>query len=550
MYNVFMPQWILGSLSLTVGIFIAITAQATTEDTLAELRSQCYDVYKAQYDDALTYLPSVASQDIDVTQLDLPEALEQNFGVSEADLTGLADLTDALQQANEFMAPYAQEAYLELAQINIDLADCYLEQGADAQPLRDQAQANYDAIADYNFLDAFSSQPTGTPVITVTANTTQTIRLRAYCLDSGGDIPDTGEEYYLAGTLDQLQGDSLCTAIQSAKTFDEISAAQGEIWTTNTALLPSSELDDVIPGTDEPTTTTTAIETTIQNNISNPVATGVAIGGGVLALVSMLALVLHWGPKPLAISGIILGAGLATTGIVLAKEIATPSLYQAAQQGQVIVTATSPGSFTALDVTIQNLTDQDLTLSTTCLRFIPKTSTHDPDLAVSYDNYDITVEDINAGEVDWDDIEESYDDAEYDEGHNAQRLGTGDVIDDDPPPLPPPPPEPEDTLDIEELKRRIKDQMDAAEKKFKEDPTEDNLRDLIEETQKCQALGCSEHDPMDDVGDTWQKNVDKALEQYKNDPSDLNRQALERATEIGQAFGSNTDAAVDALLNQ
>ena len=76
------------------------------------------------------------------------------------------------------------------------------------------------------------------------------------------------------------------------------------------------------------------------------------------------------------------------------------------------------------------------------------------------------------------------------------------------------------------------------------------LKDFLKEAQKCMALGCGETDPMDGVGDAWQKAVDSALERYNNDPSDLNREQLERATEIGQMLGSNTDAAVGALLGQ
>ena len=541
---------------------------ADTETTLAELRSQCYDVYKAQSDEARLYLPTVASQDINIAELNLPEVFQQNLGVSNEDLAGLDEM---LRQANEFMAPYAQEAYLDLAQINIDLANCYIENGADAEALRAEAQATYDTIAAYDFLQAFSSTATGSPTVTVAPHSTKSVRVRAYCLDGGRSVPNVGEEYYLAGTLDQLQGEGLCQTIQSAQDFSAVSAAQGEIWSTSTALRPSSELD----GVTESTTPTSDAQTetegissvelvqyagllpAIQADISNPVAAGVAVTGGVLTIISLLALVLHWGPKPLSIGGVLIGTGLIAGGIIViatrtasATEIAQPSLYDAAKKNQVIVQATSTGSFTSLDVTITNLTDETLTLSTTCLRFVPKTISLDSDLAGSYDNYDYDIGDITSGEVDIEDLDESYDEAEYDEGHNAQRLGTGDVIDDDPPPLPPPPPEPDDTIDIEELKRKVEKQMDEARKKFEENPTEETLKDFLKEAQKCMALGCGDTDPMDGVGDAWQKAVDSALERYNNDPSDLNREQLERATEIGQMLGSNTDAAVGALLGQ
>ena len=137
-----------------VSIISAWPAMADTETTLAELRSQCYDVYKAKSDEARLYLPTVASQDINIAELNLPEVFQQNLGVSNEDLAGLDEM---LRQANEFMAPYAQEAYLDLAQINIDLANCYIENGADAEALRAEAQATYDTIAAYDFLQAFST---------------------------------------------------------------------------------------------------------------------------------------------------------------------------------------------------------------------------------------------------------------------------------------------------------------------------------------------------------------------------------------------------------
>lgn len=526
----------LGWWIVALGVVTAVPALANNDAALVDLRSQCYDVYKAQYDDARAYLPAVASQDINLDALDLPPSFQEQFGVSTEDLAGLSD---ALKQANEFMAPYAQEAYLALAQINIDLADCYLAHGANAQALRDQAQANYDAIQAYDFQQAFNSTPTGTPTVTVPAQSTTQVRLRAYCLDSGRSVPDVGEEYYLAGTLDQLQGDGLCQTIQAAQNFNDVSAAQGAIWSTNTALQPSSELDGITPGNGTQT---------VQATERHPIALGAAAVGGGLVLFSILALALHWVPKPLSISGIIIGVGLAIAGVASATEIAQPSLHEAAQQQQIIVKATATGSFTALDVAITNLTATDLTLSTTCLRFVPKTVSFDPDLSTSYDNYDFNIEDITSGEVDWEELEDSYNETEGDEGHQAQRLGTGDIIDDNPPPLPPPPPEPEDTLDLEELKRKVKDQVDAAKKAFEENPTEDNLRDLIEEAQKCLAIGCGDDDPLGDVGKNWQKNIDEAAERYRQDPSDLNREALERAAEIGQMFGSDTDAAVDILV--
>jgi len=377
-----MVRRIFGSLGIVLGIIAALPAIADTESTLAELRSQCYYVYKAKSDEARLYLPTVASQDINISELGLPEVFQQNLGVSNEDL---ADLDEMLQQASEFMAPYAQEAYLDLAQINIDLANCYIENGADAEALRAEAQATYDTIAAYDFLQAFSSTPTGSPTVTVAPHSTKTVRVRAYCLDGGRSIPDVGEEYFLAGTLDQLQGEGLCQTIQSAQDFSAVSAAQGEIWSTSTALKPSSELDGIIPGNDlaaEPTSQT-VVERVSE---SNPIALGAAGVGAVVTLVSLLALALHWVPKPVSIGGIVLGVGAAVAGVAYATEIAQPSLYDAVKQNQVIVQATSTGSFTSLDVTITNLTDETLTLSTTCLRFVPKTISLDPDLSGSYDN--------------------------------------------------------------------------------------------------------------------------------------------------------------------
>lgn len=570
---------IIGIIVLLPSVLMAMPAMADTETVLAEMRSQCYDVYKPKYDAALELLPPIGAPTVDLAEIELPAAMQTQLGVTDEDLAGLAE---AVQGISEMMAPYAKTAYQDLFQINLDVTNCYVEHLASepdwqraAEQLHIQAQAKYDAVSGYDFAQPIAT--TRSDTFTIAAHTTKTVRVQAYCLDSGRGIPTAGEKYYLAGSVADLQADGLCDTLRAADSNAAASQVQGEIWTANTALRASSELKPALtvttPSVDQ-VSVSDVIEPNTADELSGTVTSTVfvqrawphaipnvvaftAVGlGMVLTIIGSMLLVMQRIPKAVSIAGIVIGVGLIIAGSsILVVKFATAetepntSLIDAQRASQVIVQATGTGSFTALDVTVTNLTDEALTLDTTCLRFIPATVSFDADLSSSYDNYDFTIDDITSGEVTIDELNEQYDEAEYDEGKNSQRLGTGEVISDDPPLEPLPPPEPEDTLDIEELKRKIKEQVDEAKKKFEENPTEETLRDLIEKEQRCQAIGCSDDSNFDGVDETWQKVVDKAIEDYNNDPSDLNRDALERAAEIGQAFGSNTDAAVDILVN-
>lgn len=479
------------------------------DELVSQLRTDCYDVYKPQYDVVKLTIPAIAPQDINLEELgEIPEDIQASLGFSNEDL---AELSAMVEEFSAFQAPYAQDVYKNLAQVNLDLTKCYIEHLADepelkanAETLHQQAQANFDAINNYDFAGAFTSTTESSNTVSVPAHSSKTVRLKTYCLDGSRGVPQAGEMYYLAGSINELQSEGICEAIQAAGTTGNVGSVQADIWT---------KFD-----------TTPKAPVTPSNSITNFFASIVA------ALTKVAGI-----PVP----------------TVTETNIAENSLLSASRQNEVIVEAISTGSFTSLDVTITNLTDQELTLDMSCLTFVPKKveinvdeDTNENEINVNLNTNSNTNTDDNSNTTEEDDNESDYDD----HSTASQRLGSDDIIDNNPPPLPPNPPEPDDTLDLEELKKKVEDAVREAEKKFKDNPTEDTLKDFLKETQKCMLLGCGAEDAIDSVGENWQKAVDQAVDAYKNNPSQNTRDALQRATELGQMLGSDTNAAVDALI--
>ncbi len=482
---------------------------------LLQLQTNCYNIYKPQYDMARLSIPTVAAQDINLADIgEIPEDIQASLGFTDEDL---AELGTMLEEFNSLQAPYAQDAYKNLAQVNLDLTNCYIEQlanepelKANAEQLHQQAQADYDAISNYDFAGALTSIEASTnessDMVSIPAHASKTVRLKTYCLDGGRGVPSAGEAYYLAGSIQELQSEGLCELIQTASDLDSIGSVQADIWTTF-----------------DTTPRATVTENTSTTNFFFLMAAALTKIGGVQTIVDT------------------------------STNTESNSLIAAARKNEVIVEATSTGSFTSLDVTITNLTDKELTLDTSCLTFIPKKV--EIDIDEDEENNDEPDINMNINTNDYESDEEATeDDNTYDEysdesDNHSQRLGSDNVIDDNPPPLPPLPPEPDDTLDLEELKKKIEEAVREAEKKFKDNPTEDTLKDFLKETQKCMLLGCGAEDAIDSVGENWQKAVDQAVDAYKNNPSQSNRDALQRAAELGQMLGSNTDSAIDILLS-
>ncbi len=581
-------SWILLSL-----LILPAAVQADDVDAvLQSMYDDCYAVYNPQFIAAQEMLPA-APLDIDLESLNnIPEGL----GLDADTLSGLSEM---LAESKAILAPMTQQAYADLAQLNVDLTKCYAAKAEaapellpQAQVLVERAETDLAEIAAYDFTKSYEPSPSGTTVVTVPARATKTIRLRTYCLDGDRGTPTAGEEYYLAATAAQLQDDTLCDLLRQANTPQDIGNLQTAIWSTiDTTIKPSAEAAEETA--DKAATTNqnklgekakkkSAIgaDESTQNTLSNllaarPVVAGGLMGVGLSDIVLFSILGLLWRKQFSAKRkiGVLVGIGVgvltAAAGVTLwfwspqpasADTTAEASLLTAARDGQVLIKAVSTGSFTSLDVTITNLTGQAVTLDTSCLTFIPTTST--PPAGTTTTSSDTgSVTDGNGDETgDETANDDSADDSTSEDGttdedwfdddvHESQRLVSDDIITDDPPPLPGDPPLPEDTFDIEKLKKETEQKVRDAKKKFEENPTEDNLKDLMKETAKCQAVGCSEGDALDSAGDAWQKAVDQAVKDYQSDPSRDNLQALKRAAEVGQMLGSNTGAAVDIILS-
>jgi hypothetical protein len=375
--------------------------------------------------------------------------------------------------------------------------------------------------------------------LTVAGHSQKRVSVRTYCIDSDRSVPENQETYYLATDASHLQGSSLCDVVNQATDPEKIAAAQGNIW-ENINTIPKAESGGTgaLPAADDQESTHTWVD-----SIPTPVAQAATAVGSLALLATLIVGVSKFGGMTMAgksgwVVGMVVSAAVAAGGGAVWYAQNTPqpstktntnasavvntnqepataglptSLVEAQQAGQVVVEATANGSFTSMDVTVHNLGDQSLTLNMECMIFIPDTVIPDE--------------------------------------LNSQRLISDDVIS-EPPLTPDDPPEPEETLDLDKLQKEFERKVADEKQKYDEDPTEQNLKDLMKDLAKCQLVGCSQEEVGNDLGESWQQNVDQATKNYQQNPSDENYNALKRAVEIGQLLGSDTQAGVDLLIPQ
>lgn len=525
-----------------LGIANAKPAQAADlnqEKQLVEtLNSKCYQPAKQEYNEKLAALNTFDIEAIDFSQL--PEYAE-----AFADYTD--ELEELMQNATVTMAGGAKDNFRTLVQVNVDLARCYEQELAaypeyqtKVQEIISKTQGELQAIENYDFEALLRNSKSVTPTVIVPANSSRVFRLRTYCLDTGRSAPSGGEKYLLAGATDFLNR-GLCPILQKTQGGQNIALIQQEVW-SNQEAVPIQ----------------TAAVTAISQTVPKVKAWGALTIGGVgfmILLILTIAKFASWGPagKILLPLGTILFLVLGGWGAWQGKDLdwykqfaktakveiqtvsGKPSLIDAYRQGKVGVQAVSPGTISSLDVRITNFTNQLLELDTACLFFVPQKAA----------GANIVSGETGAAEPGEETGVEVSGTSPTVASEEAQRLTSAGTTGGGSP-LPGQPPSPYDPF--EQSKQLAKQNFDKALEKLKNNPTEENLKDTLEELSTCQALGCEgTGDAGDKIADAWQGEVDAATQAYQQNSTPENRGRLERATELGQAVGSNTDAAEKAL---
>lgn len=101
---------------------------------------------------------------------------------------------------------------------------------------------------------------------------------------------------------------------------------------------------------------------------------------------------------------------------------------------------------------------------------------------------------------------------------------------------------------LDELKKKTAEDLKESLDKFKNNPTEENLRDVIEKMSDCQLVGCgADEGALDEMADAWQDKLDQETEAYKNNPTGEARDELMRDSEICQMLGCDASGALAAM---
>lgn len=449
----------------------------------------------------------------------------------------------------------AHDNYSEWAQINVDLLACYKQELAGYPDLIAQVETNAQkanqqmtAVNSFDFQKLITPKTTANAVIKIPAKTTKISRMRTFCLDTGRGVPWSGEEYYLAGSVDELNRKGVCNLLAQAANGGNMDEIQGDIWETQK--LPITKTID-----------------RSTNKITKPIAETMVLGG-LLLFITFLILGrffksdkrgLHITLK--IVWAIILVGLLGVTGygawrlydlgffnrtvkktFTHTKKQFAPiqttsgkkSLVDASRSRDVIVTAYSTGGIRETDVKITNNTNKDLELDASCIYFIPKQSNISLTANISkWFKSIIAYAKTDSGKMN------------NDSDLGTQRLGSAGETSDGPP-QPDTAPEPDDIL--KNLTDKAKEDLSGAMDRFNKNPTEDNLKDAFKGMQECQAVGCGDDQAaFDDMGSTWQDKVDNDTNSYNNNPTDGGRDNLQRDSELCQILNCDPSNALSAL---
>lgn len=510
------------SIILSLPLFLVSTIKATdATDTqiINQLKSACYDHYSQAY-------------------AEKQKALSANY---EKTAPSASDIE------------YLKSGYKEWAEINIDLLSCYQKElssypqyAENISAARTKAEKELQSAENYNFEALLSTRKQAISTINIPAKETKVFRLLTFCLDSGRSTPDAGEEFYLAGSVDQLPATNLCTMLTNGQKTgfgDDAEKIQSEIW--GNQKFPTKEVS-VTNNSSATKTTFWASEffawilsiaglliflfLLIFGLIKKPVSILEKIIW-VIGLIGFLA-VGAYGSYRLYKTGAFSGSDKNQETKTAKSTIKTPSgktsVFDASLAGQISVRVISAGEIKETDLIVQNNSDKNLELDVSCLYLIPVKTGIFEEVSGLPAVFSIARK------------------AKANPGLGAQKVGISGSTGDGPP-IPGKPTEPGDMI-TSEMKQLASLDLNDALSAFKQNPSEDNLKDALDKLGKCQAVGCDAEDgAMDKIKDSWQKVLDQKLDIYKNNQSTENQEVLLRAVEIGQYVGCNTDSATTTL---
>lgn len=526
-----MKKLIFGLMAIFAVLFLSVgfvkaadLSQTNTQALSAKLKTECYDQFS---DDLANAKNTVVTEEADIEAV-TPDEVEA-----------------------------ARQKYKDWVQTKLDLYACYKQQLTDYPDLTSKvdtlvktADDEMAVITDFDFQKLLSPNKTASPIMTIPANSTKTARIRTFCMDTGRGMPSTAEEYYLAGSVDDLNRQGVCSILAQAADPSKMSDVQSEVWETQKH---PTEISD------------------LQGNTAKPSplkAIGLTVVGLVLAIIFI---VLNFKFKNLRIIwaiAIVASLILAGFGVWQLKKIylnktavtnsnikgfkpvktttGKDSLVDAARSNQVAISVRSTGSINEMDLAVTNRTSKELQLDTHCTYFIPQIAGNN-ESAYLPSWLDGIVDKALAVNKVIQPNNNKYDSSKFNSESNlgAQKMGSAGITA-EAPLMPTDAENPTDFLSDKAQMIAQKLALDLAA--FKANPNEDTLRNVLKDIQNCQLTGCgADEAAQGEIQSTWQDRLDQETASYRENPTEAGRDNLYRDAEIGQMLGCNADGALNAL---
>ncbi len=236
-----------------------------------------------------------------------------------------------------------------------------------------------------------------------------------------------------------------------------------------------------------------------------------------------------------------------TNSTTTPPQAGTTKLVEAKSANQLSITAVATGTLTDLDVTFSNLSNQTITLDTSCAYFLPVavplsfvTKQIMNERVLGYRGFNFGSVDVS--QINLDDFEPAH--PAQAGGILQQAVGTSGVIG-PAAPLQPELPPLEPIVKDTNYTKLAESNLDQSWDNFQSSPTAENLTDLIESLNACRALGCSQTGIVKQQMDAFvEQMIDETMQNYQKNPDEITYQEAMEALRLCLVLGCDPTEAL------
>jgi hypothetical protein len=216
-----------GSPNVSLPVPDLLKSNKISQEQIDLVEALCYNGRKAEHDGLMRNPPATALESIDFTNADNLPIWLQYYG-------GRAFTNDSTK---EEILEEIRNYYTDLAQLAVEVAECYVRELADFPKLRENAEAalaqSQKQLADTQSYDYGYLLETDLPAeqtVKLAPNEVKRFRMRTFCIDSLANPPEPGVEYLLGGTVDEMNKADYCELLRQGQSGENMGETQRAIW--------------------------------------------------------------------------------------------------------------------------------------------------------------------------------------------------------------------------------------------------------------------------------------------------------------------------------